>query len=45
LKKKLELNKEKNKEKMKSWNPHENDKATEDPYKTLFVARLVIFIF
>lgn len=25
------------------WNPAENSKATEDPYKTLFVSRIVSF--
>lgn len=40
LRKKLEINKEVNKERVKNWKPLENEKATEDPYKTLFVSRL-----
>ena len=38
--KKIEKQKELNKERAKSWNPKENLKATGNPYKTLFVYRL-----
>ena len=38
--KKIENQKELNKERAKSWNPKENLKATGNPYKTLFVYRL-----
>lgn len=38
--KKIEIQKELNKERAKSWNPKDNIKATGNPYKTLFVYRL-----
>ena len=38
--KKIEKQKELNKERLKSWNPKSNPKATGNPYKTLFVYRL-----
>ena len=38
--KSIEREKEKNKERIKNWNPKLNTKATNNPYKTLFVYRL-----
>ena len=38
--KNIEIEKEKNKEKIKNWNPKMNQKATSNPYKTLFVYKL-----
>ena len=38
--KKLEIEKEMNKERIKNWHPKNNPKATSNPYKTLFVYRL-----
>ncbi|PVU85426.1 hypothetical protein BB559_003528 [Furculomyces boomerangus] len=31
-------------EDLKNWEPHKNTKATEDPYKTLIVSRLIKFV-
>ena len=39
-KKKLEKGKKMLKEALKAWDPHKDEKATGDPYATLFVARL-----
>jgi RNA recognition motif-containing protein len=38
--KNIEIEKEKNKEKINNWNPKLNPKATSNPYKTLFVYKL-----
>ena len=38
--KNMEIEKEKNKSRIKNWNPKLNSKATGNPYKTLFVYRL-----
>ena len=38
--KKIEKQKELNKERVKSWNPKNNQNVTENPYKTLFIYRL-----
>ena len=38
--KKIEIEKEMNKERIKNWHPKNNPKATSNPYKTLFVYRL-----
>ena len=39
---KIKKHKDLLKEEIKKWVPTENDTATGDPYKTLFIARIVI---